>query len=1021
MRLNVLKSIALRVGFAGALCCVFSQIGFGQIPNFGASQYQQAIQNQQGQTASQLQDSSPNLSIYQPVIPEQRPLPPPSRLESLYNSRLPVAPAQTRQPPLQAGQYPNASPQYPYQVPQQTVQQPVPVDTLQTAAPLQQFGYEILGVPAPFTSAQLGVPQDGYILGPGDEVIVNLRGPEDQTYNQRVNRDGQVILPKLRPIAAAGRTLGDVRADIERRVSQTYISTNAFISLGQIRQISVLITGDIRYPGNRTLSALATPLDAILVSGGIAKTGSLRNVQLVRGDQTRNIDLYSIITQARGDTVGTLQDGDRIFVPPLQTTVAVAGLVRHPGIYELKDGDKSITSDDLVRLAGGLELGGVYRLSKISLQPDGSTRLEPLPQGGVIANGEILLVNNASELQSDTVALRGAVKLPNAYPLSGASSVRQLIRNGSDLTSEAYTAFALISHRDLALNVRTLEPFSLSQVLSGQRDVKLQNEDIVYILSNREIHDLASKVAQQSPNGQLNNIAPVGPGNQGTQGQPGVVLPGQDNRTLPGGLQNGQPIQNGPPGQNTPVFPGSQNGLLNAYGQTFAGQVPPNAPNAQNGVSFFSTQQQQPNGIPASYLNVPPSGAQTNGGIGQGAPSGGANQQAFGQTNGENVSPRINSDVEIAKALDVSEQVLTGTMNDNLVWVYDQVKDPGPYLAAQGTNLGEIVQMAGGPLRTADLTAVEVTSTTIDSVTGTARTIRTEYKGTVDDFRRVTLQALDVVRFRPVFSDRDLGRVTIMGEVKYPGTFDIRRGERLSSVLARAGGLTDQAYPLGAVFTRRSAAVAELQANLKEARELQTALVAVAQRGSFTSNVTPTSATPTAATTVQSTSNTSDLINNLILELRTTPAIGRITVTADPAVLQVHPETDIVMEGGDQLYIPKRPSTVTVTGEVLNTGSFAYRNELRVQDYIDLAGGTRETADESRIFIVLPDGTARPVQESWLSFTSSSNIIPPGSTVVVPLVIAPFNLWSTLGNLVSLTTITSQLAVTAASLKILGQ
>jgi hypothetical protein len=216
--------------------------------------------------------------------------------------------------------------------------------------------------------------------------------------------------------------------------------------------------------------------------------------------------------------------------------------------------------------------------------------------------------------------------------------------------------------------------------------------------------------------------------------------------------------------------------------------------------------------------------------------------------------------------------------------------------------------------------------------------------------------------------------------------------------------------------------LAELDANQREARELEAALVAVAQRGSLTSNVAATSSPFSTASTPTTTSgpNTSDLVNNLIFELRTMPALGRINVTADPAVLQVHPELDIVMEGGDTLFIPKRPSTVTVTGEVLNTGSFEYKNEARVQDYIDLAGGTRETADEGRIFIVLPDGTARPVQESWLTFSTSTNIIPPGSTIVVPLAVAPFNFWATLGNLVSLTTITSQLAVTAASLKVLS-
>jgi len=259
--------------------------------------------------------------------------------------------------------------------------------------------------------------------------------------------------------------------------------------------------------------------------------------------------------------------------------------------------------------------------------------------------------------------------------------------------------------------------------------------------------------------------------------------------------------------------------------------------------------------------------------------------------------------------------------------------------------------------------------------------------------------------------------VTIAGDVRYPGTFDVKRGERLSSVLARAGGLTDEAYALGAIFTRRTAAIAESEANQREAKELEVALAAASQRGSFTSNV---SGATVAGAGGAGGSNSSDVVLTLISELRAAPALGRITVTADPAVLQVHPEQDIPMEVGDTLYIPKRPSTVTVTGEVLNTGSFAYRNDLTVSEYIAMAGGTRETADEGRTFVVLPDGSARPVEESWFSF-NSSNIIPPGATIVVPVNVAPFNFLSTLSNIATLTQITSQLALTAVSLKLLGQ
>jgi len=965
----------LRPIIAGAFCLTLSQSGFGQIPISNIpNQFQQAIQGQQNQlTAGQLQTLTPNVEIYQPVVPEQRPAAPTSRLEGLYNSRLPSPPVQGQSPQNSNGQ----------------------TTVAQSSTPLVQFGYDIFGVPAPFSSIQLGAPQDGYILGPGDELVVVLRGPQDQTYTERVNRDGEIILPKLTPIQASGRSLGDFRADLERRVAQTYISTNAFISLGEIRQISVLITGDVRSPGTRVLSALATPLDAILLSGGIAKTGSLRNISLVRGNQTRTIDLYSIITQGDAVALGTLQNGDRIFVPPLQNTVAVAGLVRHPGIYELKNEETSVDANALIRLAGGFEIAGAYRLSKISLQPDGSTRLEPLPNGGTIGNGEILSVDNVRDVRTETVALRGAVKLPNAYPLSTTSSVRQLIRSASDLMPDAYTAFALIARRDQALNVKIMEPFSLSRVLSGQQDVNLQNEDIVYVFTNKQVRDFANGVAQQAGGGTTTLPTTVA-GNATTLGASNMSAAVPDTRLAAAGLQNDQSMQNGQPGQ------GAQNGQT---GQAQNGQFPQNSANAQNGFIAGAQSQNGGNvaGLPGTQGASPlqPTVASV------------ALAQATSAINRENRAGGTGVATDVATGLGVSEQFLTSTFKEHLVWLYDEVKDPGAYFAAQGTNLGELVQMAGGPLRTADLSAVEVTSTTIDVGTGTSRTIRTEYKGTLEDFKRVTLQPLDVVRFRPVFSDRDQGLVTITGEVRYPGTFDVRRGERLSSVIGRAGGLTDQAYPLGAVFTRRSAAIAESEANSREARELESALATAIQRGSLTSNLSQPALISTAGSPTQGSS--SDVINNLVFELRTTPALGRITVTADPAVLQVRPELDIIMEGGDTLYIPKRPSTVTVTGEVLNTGSFAYRNDFSVQDYIDMAGGTRQSADDGRTFIIMPDGSARPAEENWLSF-NHTNIVPPGSTIVVPREVAPFNFFATFGNL---TQITSQLAITAAALAII--
>jgi protein involved in polysaccharide export with SLBB domain len=260
---------------------------------------------------------------------------------------------------------------------------------------------------------------------------------------------------------------------------------------------------------------------------------------------------------------------------------------------------------------------------------------------------------------------------------------------------------------------------------------------------------------------------------------------------------------------------------------------------------------------------------------------------------------------------------------------------------------------------------------------------------------------LDVIRLRTVFSDLEKGQVSVSGEVRYPGAFDIRRGERLSSLLERAGGFTQQAYPYGSVFTRDRAAIAEREGNIRQARELDAQLATLA----------------TLPTTPGAPGDRDRLafLSSLAQQVRNAPALGRIAVTTDLAVLRTKPEFDIVLEPGDTLYVPVRAPTVTVTGEVLSTGTFQFEAGLQVRDYVDRAGGMTQGADRRRIFIVLPDGTAQPAQERLLSF-HNTNLIPPGSTIVVPRDLRPFDLGQFLRDA---TQITAQLAVTGASIAVL--
>ncbi len=402
-----------------------------------------------GETGDQSTAVKPTVQIYQPATPNQAA--PPSTLESLYSER--------------AGRA------------------------------LRQFGYDVLGVPSAVTITQSGAVQDSYVLGPGDELVFVLRGQENATYRERIDRDGQVVLPKLNPIAAVGRSFGDFRREVEARVAQAFISTSVFVSLGEVRQLTVLVAGEVRAPGSRIVSAFASPLDAILLSGGIAKTGSLRNVRLTRGTISHTIDLYAVLTQG-GSSLGLLRDGDRIYVPPLGATVAITGVVGRPGIYELPGNSTGTNVGALLRLAGGVQIAGGYNLSKTQLGQNGNSRLVPTSTGAMVRSGEIVFVDASHNATLGRVTLVGAVTIGGDKPLSENRTVAELIRSASDLTPDAYTASAIIVRRDPLVNSKVIIPFSLIGSLAGRSNVTLQGNDTIYVFSQSEIRALTSIVTK---------------------------------------------------------------------------------------------------------------------------------------------------------------------------------------------------------------------------------------------------------------------------------------------------------------------------------------------------------------------------------------------------------------------------------------------------------------------------------------------------------------------------------------------
>jgi protein involved in polysaccharide export with SLBB domain len=353
---------------------------------------------------------------------------------------------------------------------------------------LQQFGYDQLGRGQAVTVPMSGAVQDNYVLGSGDEIVASLRGQENSEFRVTIDRNGQVVLPRLPPLSATGRSLGSFRADVEAAVRRSYVATNVSVSVGRVRQISVLVSGEVNEPGQRLVTGLSSALDALLLSGGVRKTGSLRNIRITRGGREYYIDLYNVLTDRGAGLSIPLADGDRILVPRLGPTVSVSGLVRNPGIYELGRNTSSVSVKELMDIAGGPEVRGQYRLSLLREGTDGARNMVSLSgRSDVVRDGEVLFVQLSADKTNSQVTLSGGTSLAGSYPIQSGTKISDVLRSPGALGAAPYSLFGVVVRRNPKTLLRTLLPYSPVAVINGREDLPLVTDDIIKVFSTNEI------------------------------------------------------------------------------------------------------------------------------------------------------------------------------------------------------------------------------------------------------------------------------------------------------------------------------------------------------------------------------------------------------------------------------------------------------------------------------------------------------------------------------------------------------
>jgi len=812
--------------------------------------------------------------------------------------------------------------------------------------PLRQFGYDTFRNLAPIPggpSPVMGALPDTYVLGRDDEVVVAIRGRSRQSLTLRVGRDGLLALPDLAPFPAAGRTLRELRADVEARVARELGGSEAFVSLGQTRQIAVFVAGEVARPGVVPLPAVSSLLDALGGAGGIRRTGSLRAVRVEGPSGTRTVDLYAAIAGAPGTPDLSLREGERVVVPPLGGVVALGGDVTRPGIYELPAGAGSAPLASVLALAGGALRPAGNRFLSTGTDAGGRRAVSELAPGSPVRRGDAVVVSPGVDALSGGLRLSGHVVAPVLRGVGPrGAGLRSLLADPRVIRPDPYVRMGVAWRLDERTRVRRFIAFDLGRVLNGGAELPLREGDEVVILSQSDVLWLSSPAVQRALRGEVAPPAPVLPA-AAPGGVPGVgpgVAPG------PAGPQAGtMPAMAAPP----PAAPGGDCPALTALAVA-ARSSPLRFAHARSaGFPDIGLP-----GCPPVFVEIP---------------------------------------------------ALLPFLLDQSVLLAGEVRLPGLYPVLDDTGLDTVLAAAGGTADTADLSAVEFAREPLEGA-GAIPLSRTRLDLRSRNFAAVRLSPRDAVRVPRGFGDRDTGPVTLVGEFLRPGTYDIRRGERLSELLARAGGLTAQAYPYGAVFTRESVRQRQQEGFQRTARELETSLIQVAAGQAVAGS-------RAGGLDIGGAINAGQALASTLREAR---AAGRMVVEANPVVLAARPQLDVLLEPGDLIVVPKRPNEVTVVGAVLNPGSLQFASGWRASQYVRAAGGEQRFADASRAFVVLPNGQSVPAGLG--SWQAGGPPIPPGSLVVVPQDPSPYETW---GFIRDLTSVLGQLSISSAALAVISR
>ena len=352
------------------------------------------------------------------------------------------------------------------------------------------FGRDIFSQANPSFQPNTNMPiPDSYVLGPGDQVVVDIYGASQNTLVHTISPEGTITVSGYGPISLTGLTVAGAQAKLRSTIGSRYQSSNLRLTVGSTRTIQVNILGEVRAPGTYHLSAFANVFYALYRAGGTSSLGTLRNIKVFRnGRLITVVDLYEMILNGRLAGNIQLRDNDVIQVEPYQALVGITGNVKRPMFYEMRKnesvatllkyaggftGDAHKKSVRLVRQAG--ERYSVYNVDEFDMA---SFKLE---------DGDAITVDGMINRYENMVEIKGAVFRPGQFQLGSVTTVRSLVEAAEGVTEDAFTGHAVLHRLKADRSLETV-PVDLQGILNGTvADIPLNNEDVLFIPTQEDM------------------------------------------------------------------------------------------------------------------------------------------------------------------------------------------------------------------------------------------------------------------------------------------------------------------------------------------------------------------------------------------------------------------------------------------------------------------------------------------------------------------------------------------------------